>query len=229
MTSTKYIKYNTDYIKFITKNQHLIRNKFEPVTISIHSSLNWICFFLPSHRYVEVQNWIKYNFNPDIELRFRPLVYEKIENKTDNRKQLQYFCKSEGKIIKLSNFIQKYDLCDDEPYIRFNPNTKKYHMKWRIAENSNPNSIINRIEGFDHTINISNSETSKYINTIKNNAAIALKQLFKYSVKNINVNKEKLQKAKSTLILNLLTTRSEFTSLPEIDFPENDIPKLIQK
>ncbi len=229
MVASKFTRDSCEFIKFITKEQHFIRNKFSPVTISIHSSLNWVCFFLPAHRYPQVQKHIKKNFNPDIELRFRPLVYKNTLNKTDNRKQLQYFCKNEGKIIKLHNFIERNDLCDEEPYTRFNPDSKKYHMKWKIDENTNPNTIINRIEGFDHTYDIKNSNTDLYIKTIKNNAAIALKQLFKYSVKNINANKKKLRDAKSTLIKKLLTTRSKFTSLPEEDFPEEDIPNIIQK
>ncbi|MCP4986448.1 MAG: hypothetical protein GY928_10430, partial [Colwellia sp.] len=236
MVASKFTRNSCDFIKFITNEQHAIRNKFKPVTISIHSSLNWVCFFLPSHRYPQVQKYIKKKLeklnqknNSDIELRFRPLVYKNTINKKDNRQQLQYFCKNEGKIIKLHNFVERNDLCDEEPYTRFNPDSKNYHMKWRIGENANPNTIINRIEGFDHSYNIKNSETDKYIKTIKNNAAIALKQMFKYSVRNINANKKKLNKAKSTLILNLLTTRSKFAPLPEIDFPEEDIENIIQK
>ena len=132
MVSTKYAKDTEKLIKFITKKQHKIRGAFKPVTISIHSSLQWICFDLPAHRYPQVIDYIKHYFkkkHEQIKLRFRPLVLKNLPTEQVDLEQLQYFTKSEHNIIKANKFIIDRNLCDSEPFTRYNPRTKKYHLK----------------------------------------------------------------------------------------------------
>ncbi len=191
---------------------------FKPVTISIHSSLKWICFDLPAHRYPEVIDYIKNKFDKNIELRFRPLVFQKEESES-KREQLQVFHKSEHQIKNLYNFLISNNICESDPYTRFAPTSKKYHMKWYLNNNVNVQETVKRIEQYNPNLNILECHTDKYVNTIKNNAAIALEQVFKYALSKHIASKSKLEDAKSLLVKKLLTTRSNFTSLPKNDFP----------
>ncbi len=228
MVSTKYVKDSKKLIKFITKKQYAIRSAFKPVVISIHSSMHWISFDLPAHRYPEVIKYIKTNFDENIDLRFRPLVLKK-EKTEKQQEQLQIFNKSEDTINRLCKFLLKNNLCDFEPYTRYSPISKSYHMKWYIPENKNKQEIIDRIEGYNYNLRIKECNTAEYIANIKNNAAIALLQLFKHATSKFKSYKSKLEDAKSLLIKKLITTRAKFTPLPDAEFPETDIAELIQK
>ncbi len=222
MVSTKLNKDSQKLFDFVLKNQHIIRNAYKPVTISIHSSLKWICFDLPAHRYPQVIDYIKDNFGENIELRFRPLVFQKEESES-KREHLQVFNKSESKIRNLYNFLNRNNICESDPYTRFAPTSKKYHMKWDLNENVSVQEAVERIEHFDHNLNILECHKDKYVNNIKNNAAIALEQVFKYALSKHIASKSKLEDAKSFLVKKLLTTRKKFTPIPNVDFPESNI------
>ncbi len=183
MISAKEEIYSSEVITIIMKQQNYIKRRFEPTVITISRHNIWVSFYVPEYLYTPVLTFVTkiIHKKSNIELIRRPFPIKQVKNEGVKYKQIQAFHKSANEIVKLYNWITTNNYCHETPIIRQCTRHNKYHIKWNVPKHKRVTQIIGEWELHPQQITLSRVHITPWINNQKNNAIIALNQLFKYA------------------------------------------------
>ena len=226
MIGTKNINETQILFDFFHKHQYSIRGYYKHVKIIMNTAQRFLTLRMPIHRYNPIKFYIQNNFPPNTDIIFNKIPFKLDLNNPMKHKQLQAYNSDPAIIQLLHKFITNNELSENEPTIRQSVKHKKYQMKWNVPTNMNPNEIKQRWDAHKsgNTMNLHTLNRETWTSNMKNNAIIALTQMFKYRISKYITHNIDLRKYKKYLV-NKTIHRHQSNTL----FPNTNIPQILSK
>ena len=222
MISTKKYADTTEMINILNRNQNYMKKRFWKYKLSVNRSLLWVSIYISEYHYSAIKSHIKELLKHlNIKISSFPTVHT--SNEGAKYTQLQAFHSSAHRINELHEWIIANNYNYQEPILRRTTTHNSYHVKWNIPINIKADDIINHWTAHHTQTNIRKCETTKYIANLKDNAILALNQMFKYALSQYQSNNTNLYKH-SRFITHTLVNKKD---VPHLDISK--IPNLIQK
>ncbi len=226
MIGTKDATHTQKVFDFFHKHQYNIRGYYKQVKIILNTSQRFITLRMPLHRYNPIKFYIMNNFDKDIDLVFNPIPFKADLNSTARQIQLQAYHNDPAVILKLYNFLTNNDLSDNDPMIKQSVKHQKYQIKWNVPTNKTAKEIKHRWTAFNfsNTMNLHTVNRDSWNANMKNNAIIALNQMFKYRMSKFVTHNTDLRDRKKYLVHKTMTNH-----VTNSDFPTDNIPNILSK
>ena len=226
MISTKSNKNTIHLFKFIAKHQIKIKAYFKHINITMDKSLRWITLRMPQHRYQPIKSYIKSNFPKNIKLRFKQIPFLHRDLQKDTIIRLQMFNNNPLVIVELNKFLHNNNYIRNELMISQSIKNKNYHAKWDLPDNIKPETVIHHWYASSHrySTNIHKTDKIHWIANTKNNAIMALNQIFKHSINLHKTNDDSLRKYKKYLVNKIIKYH-----MNDKKYTDDDLESLVLK
>ncbi len=219
MISTKKAVNASELIKILLKHQVFMKKRYWGYNLQINRNLIWATVHIKEYSYQDVKQYIV-KIAGHLGLRIKRAPNNKLNPDCIKYIQLQAFHSSPHRVNELYDWIIKHNYNAQPPILRRTTDHKKYHIRWSIPNNLKHSDIINHWKSQHQHVNIYKCFTKNWISNLKNNAIIALNQLYRHAISKLHSDHSKIKKHSRFIAHSLIRD-----SVPSI----SNISALIQK